>query len=174
MVVAAAYALFHMKTMMKNLKIICFTLLGIVAVIYVVQSMLASRTSLAGFVDDNGRFDLLSRALMELRHHVVIGIGGTTADYKAALGDETPIHNFIVQYMIQFGAIAGLAISGIFCDCFVKAKDDWKYYLGIVFLGGMLFANWQNALYIFPVIVLSIIGSSQTGKKVEYANKIRD
>lgn len=173
MVVAAAYALFHMKTMMKNLKIICFTLLGIVAAIYVVQSMLASRTSLAGFVDDNGRFDLVWRALVELRNNVVIGIGGAGADYSAIFGSEVPIHNAVVQYMIQFGAVAGFLIAGLFLYWFVNSTGNWKYYLGIAFLGGMLVANWQNALFIYPVIVLSIIGSNQTRKKVEDALKIR-
>ena len=173
MVVGAAYTLFHMKTMMKKPKMVILTLLGVIAVLYVVQSMMESRTSLAGFADDNGRFGLLWRALVELRHFVVMGIGGSGADYRAVFGSEVPVHNFVIQYQIQFGAVAGLLIAGIFLDCFVKATGNWKYYLGIVFLGGMLFANWQNALFIVPVIILSIIGSHQTEKKVEYANKIR-
>lgn len=158
--VATIYIVFHLNSMVKNAKILCLLVLGVVAVAYTMQSMLASRSSLTGFIDDNGRVALLQQAYMELKNYFVIGIGGSSSDYNAVFGNETPIHNFVFQYLIQFGVIAGVLIVAFLGDCFLSAKGTWKYYIGIVFLGGMLFTNWQNALFIFPTLILSIIGSN--------------
>ena len=67
------------------------------------------------------------------------------------------VHNFFMAYLVQFGVFGGLAVNSLLIAPVFSPKNKYWYYLCCVVLGGMLFANWHNALYIMPVYILFLM-----------------
>lgn len=155
-VVIAIYFVFHIKETVSSMRVISIIITLVIAAEFIIQRMLDMRTGLNGIMDSNGRSDLIVEAVKLLRNYVFSGIGGCAEDY-AATKLEIVIHNFAVAYLVQFGCIGGLGVNYIIISTIWKYRSDWSYYLIALILGGMMFANWQNAVYIIPVFVLAII-----------------
>ena len=156
---AVCAGLYCMRNIMKIVRSIRVTamliLIGAVG-LYIVQLMLASRSSLKGFADDNGRFETIIEALRLLPGYIFSGIGGSAADYTmSSMG--VSVHNFFVAYLVQFGIFGGLAVNALLLSPVFDAKNRYWYLLICVILGGMLFANWHNALYVVPLYLFFLL-----------------
>ncbi|MBQ8133610.1 MAG: O-antigen ligase family protein [Clostridia bacterium] len=160
MIVALIYAFVHIRKIGRNVLLIPFAAVGIFALAYVINTMLSTRSGLSDFSDDNGRIDLLVNASRQFKNYIITGIGGSEKDYLRLFGDPTPIHNFVIQYMLQFGMVSGLLIMIIYFVPLLRTSGIYKYLTGIIVLGGMFFANWHNALFLFPLMILALIKTS--------------
>lgn len=116
---AILYTIVHFRKAIRSVKITAMLIILAAAAFCIIQMMLLSRTGLDGIADDNGRFDLIFIALKMLPQHIVIGIGGSAADYAATEMGIT-VHNFIVAFLIQFGCIGG------FCRCYFTFNNMEK------------------------------------------------
>lgn len=162
LIVALIYTIFHFKDAITSLKVMVALLLFLITVIYIFQYMLSIRSGLASIIDDNGRSDLIIKAIQLLPNYVFSGIGGSGLDYtQSSLG--MVIHNFAIAYLIQFGCIGGMAVNYMLFSCLWNFKSDWIYFVLITLLGGMMFANWQNCVFVFPIFILCILKSIPKG-----------
>ncbi len=154
------YCVFHMKQLVGSIRVIVTLTLVAAAGLYVVQYMLETRSSLAGIADDNGRVEQIVEAFKTLSQYIFSGIGGSEVDYRSSSIGIT-IHNSMVAYLMQFGVIGGLAVDMLLISPVFSRKSQYWYYLLCILLGGMFFANWQNALFIIPVYILCILEGQQ-------------
>lgn len=149
-VCAGLYCIRNVKKIVRSIRVTAMLILIGAVGLYIVQLMLASRSSLKGFADDNGRFETIIEALRLLPRYIFSGIGGSAADYTmSSMG--VSVHNFFVAYLVQFGIFGGLAVNALLLSPVFDAKNRYWYLLTCVILGGMLFANWHNALYVVPL-----------------------
>lgn len=160
---AMLYCIMNPERIIGSLRGIVFLLLVAVAGVYIIQFMLESRGSLSGIADDNGRIELIGDALKKLPDYIISGIGGSAEDYRS-IGMEKVPHNFVAQYLLQFGVLGGLAlnillISPLF-DCNAHKLDSF-YYLCCVITGGMLFANWHNSVFVIPIYIFALVGQGK-------------
>ena len=108
------------------------------------------------FSVDNGRFETILEALRLLPSYVFSGIGGSAADYTlSSMG--VSVHNFFVAYLIQFGVFGGLVVNTLLLSPVFEPKNKHWYLLVCVVLGGMLFANWHNVLYVVPLYLFFLL-----------------
>lgn len=153
---AAIYCLRNFKQTFKSVKVIAMLFLVVVVGLYTVQFMMESRTSLEGIADDNGRVEQIIAALEALPNYIFSGIGGSEQDVRmSSVGFA--IHNFFMAYLIQFGVFGGLAVNSLLIAPVFSFKNPYWYYLLCVVVGGMFFANWQNAVYIIPIYILFLL-----------------
>lgn len=155
-VCAGLYCIRNIKKIVRSIRVtVMLIVIGAVG-LYIVQLMLASRSSLKGFADDNGRFETIIEALRLLPRYIFSGIGGSAADYTmSSMG--VSVHNFFVAYLVQFGIFGGLAVNALLLSPVFDAKNRYWYLLICVILGGMLFANWHNALYVVPLYLFFLL-----------------
>lgn len=155
-VCAGLYCIRNIKKIVRSIRVTAMLILIGAVGLYIVQLMLASRSSLKGFADDNGRFETIIEALRLLPGYIFSGIGGSAADYTmSSMG--VSVHNFFVAYLVQFGIFGGLAVNALLLSPVFDAKNRYWYLLICVILGGMLFANWHNALYVVPLYLFFLL-----------------
>ena len=155
-VCAGLYCIRNVKKIVRSIRVTAMLILIGAVGLYIVQLMLASRSSLKGFADDNGRFETIIEALRLLPGYIFSGIGGSAADYTmSSMG--VSVHNFFVAYLVQFGIFGGLAVNALLLSPVFDAKNRYWYLLICVILGGMLFANWHNALYVVPLYLFFLL-----------------
>ena len=155
-VCAGLYCIRNVKKIVRSIRVTAMLILIGAVGLYIVQLMLASRSSLKGFADDNGRFETIIEALRLLPSYVFSGIGGSADDYTlSSMGIS--VHNFFVAYLVQFGIFGGLAVNALLLSPVFDAKNRYWYLLTCVILGGMLFANWHNALYVVPLYLFFLL-----------------
>lgn len=155
-VCAGLYCIRNVKKIVRSIRVTAMLILIGAVGLYIVQLMLASRSSLKGFADDNGRFETIIEALRLLPGYIFSGIGGSAADYTmSSMG--VSVHNFFVAYLVQFGIFGGLAVNALLLSPVFDAKNRYWYLLTCVILGGMLFANWHNALYVVPLYLFFLL-----------------
>lgn len=155
-VCAGLYCIRNIKKIVRSIRVTAMLILIGAVGLYIVQLMLASRSSLKGFADDNGRFETIIEALRLLPGYIFSGIGGSAADYTmSSMG--VSVHNFFVAYLVQFGIFGGLAVNALLLSPVFDAKNRYWYLLTCVILGGMLFANWHNALYVVPLYLFFLL-----------------
>ena len=155
-VCAGLYCIRNIKKIVRSIRVTAMLILIGAVGLYIVQLMLASRSSLKGFADDNGRFETIIEALRLLPRYIFSGIGGSAADYTmSSMG--VSVHNFFVAYLVQFGIFGGLAVNALLLSPVFDAKNRYWYPLICVILGGMLFANWHNALYVVPLYLFFLL-----------------
>ena len=155
-VCAGLYCMRNIKKIVRSIRVTAMLILIGAVGLYIVQLMLASRSSLKGFADDNGRFETIIEALRLLPGYIFSGIGGSAADYTmSSMG--VSVHNFFVAYLVQFGIFGGLAVNALLLSPVFDAKNRYWYLLICVILGGMLFANWHNALYVVPLYLFFLL-----------------
>ena len=155
-VCAGLYCIRNAKKIVSNIRVTAMLVLIGAVGLYIVQLMLASRSSLEGFADDNGRFETIIEALRLLPQYMFFGIGGSATDYTlSSMG--VSVHNFFVAYLIQFGIFGGLAVNSLLLSPVLDLKNRHWYLLSCVVLGGMLFANWHNVLYIVPLYLFDLL-----------------
>ena len=155
-VCAGLYCIRNVKKIVRSIRVTALLILIGAVGLYIVQLMLASRSSLKGFADDNGRFETIIEALRLLPGYIFSGIGGSAADYTmSSMG--VSVHNFFVAYLVQFGIFGGLAVNALLLSPVFDAKNRYWYLLICVILGGMLFANWHNALYVVPLYLFFLL-----------------
>lgn len=155
-VCAGLYCIRNIKKIVRSIRVTAMLILVGAVGLYIVQLMLASRSSLKGFADDNGRFETIIEALRLLPGYIFSGIGGSAADYTmSSMG--VSVHNFFVAYLVQFGIFGGLAVNALLLSPVFDAKNRYWYLLICVILGGMLFANWHNALYVVPLYLFFLL-----------------
>ena len=155
-VCAGLYCIRNIKKIVRSIRVTAMLILICAVGLYIVQLMLASRSSLKGFADDNGRFETIIEALRLLPRYIFSGIGGSAADYTmSSMG--VSVHNFFVAYLVQFGIFGGLAVNALLLSPVFDAKNRYWYLLICVILGGMLFANWHNALYVVPLYLFFLL-----------------
>lgn len=155
-VCAGLYCIRNVKKIVRSIRVTAMLILIGAVGLYIVQLMLASRSSLKGFADDNGRFETIIEALRLLPGYIFSGIGGSAADYTmSSMG--VSVHNFFVAYLVQFGIFGGLAVNALLLSPVFDARNRYWYLLICVILGGMLFANWHNALYVVPLYLFFLL-----------------
>lgn len=155
-VCAGLYCIRNIKKIVRSIRVTAMLILVGAVGLYIVQLMLASRSSLKGFADDNGRFETIIEALRLLPRYIFSGIGGSAADYTmSSMG--VSVHNFFVAYLVQFGIFGGLAVNALLLSPVFDARNRYWYLLICVILGGMLFANWHNALYVVPLYLFFLL-----------------
>lgn len=155
-VCAGLYCIRNVKKIVRSIRVTAMLILIGAVGLYIVQLMLASRSSLKGFADDNGRFETIIEALRLLPRYIFSGIGGSAADYTmSSMG--VSVHNFFVAYLAQFGIFGGLAVNALLLSPVFDARNRYWYLLICVILGGMLFANWHNALYVVPLYLFFLL-----------------
>ena len=155
-VCAGLYCIRNIKKIVRSIRVTAMLILVGAVGLYIVQLMLASRSSLKGFADDNGRFETIIEALRLLPRYIFSGIGGSAADYTmSSMGGS--VHNFFVAYLVQFGIFGGLAVNALLLSPVFDARNRYWYLLICVILGGMLFANWHNALYVVPLYLFFLL-----------------
>lgn len=155
-VCAALYCLRNVRKIVGSIRVTVMLILVVAAGMYVIRVMLESRAGLNGFVDDNGRFEPILEALRLLPRYIFTGIGGSAADYlRSSMG--VAIHNFFVAYLIQFGVFGGLVVNALVLSPMADLRNRYWYYLCCVIMGGMLFANWHNSLYIVPLYLFVLL-----------------
>ena len=162
-VCAGLYCIRNVKKIVRSIRVTAMLILIGAVGLYIVQLMLASRSSLKGFADDNGRFETIIEALRLLPGYICSGIGGSAADYTmSSMG--VSVHNFFVAYLVQFGIFGGLAVNALLLSPVFDAKNRYWYLLICVILGGMLFANWHNALYVVPLYLFFLLEGRNDSK----------
>ena len=162
-VCAGLYCIRNIKKIVRSIRVTAMLILIGAVGLYIVQLMLASRSSLKGFADDNGRFETIIEALRLLPGYIFSGIGGSAADYTmSSMG--VSVHNFFVAYLVQFGIFGGLAVNALLLSPVFDAKNRYWYLLTCVILGGMLFANWHNALYVVPLYLCFLLEGRNDSK----------
>lgn len=162
-VCAGLYCIRNIKKIVRSIRVTAMLILIGAVGLYIVQLMLASRSSLKGFADDNGRFETIIEALRLLPRYIFSGIGGSAADYTmSSMG--VSVHNFFVAYLVQFGIFGGLAVNALLLSPVFDAKNRYWYLLICVILGGMLFANWHNALYVVPLYLFFLLEGRNDSK----------
>lgn len=162
-VCAGLYCIRNIKKIVRSIRVTAMLILIGAVGLYIVQLMLASRSSLKGFADDNGRFETIIEALRLLPGYIFSGIGGSAADYTmSSMG--VSVHNFFVAYLVQFGIFGGLAVNALLLSPVFDAKNRYWYLLICVILGGMLFANWHNALYVVPLYLFFLLEGRNDSK----------
>ena len=162
-VCAGLYCIRNIKKIVRSIRVTAMLILVGAVGLYIVQLMLASRSSLKGFADDNGRFETIIEALRLLPRYIFSGIGGSAADYTmSSMG--VSVHNFFVAYLVQFGIFGGLAVNALLLSPVFDAKNRYWYLLICVILGGMLFANWHNALYVVPLYLFFLLEGRNDSK----------
>lgn len=162
-VCAGLYCIRNIKKIVRSIRVTAMLILVGAVGLYIVQLMLASRSSLKGFADDNGRFETIIEALRLLPRYIFSGIGGSAADYTmSSMG--VSVHNFFVAYLVQFGIFGGLAVNALLLSPVFDAKNRYWYLLTCVILGGMLFANWHNALYVVPLYLFFLLEGRNDSK----------
>ncbi len=162
-VCAGLYCIRNIKKIVRSIRVTAMLILIGAVGLYIVQLMLASRSSLKGFADDNGRFETIIEALRLLPGYIFSGIGGSAADYTmSSMG--VSVHNFFVAYLVQFGIFGGLAVNALLLSPVFDAKNRYWYLLTCVILGGMLFANWHNALYVVPLYLFFLLEGRNDSK----------
>lgn len=155
-VCAGLYCIRNAKQVFSNIQVTAMLVIIGAVGLYIVQRMLASRSSLGGFMDDNGRFGTIIEALRLLPQYIFFGIGGSAADYTlSSMGIS--VHNFFVAYLIQFGVCGGLAVNALLFSPVVEPQNKHWYLVVCVVMGGMLFANWHNALYVVPLYLFFLL-----------------
>ena len=70
------------------------------------------------------------------------------------------VHNFFVAYLIQFGVFGGLAVNALLLSPVLEGKNRYWYLVVCVIMGGMLFANWHNVLYVVPLYLIFLLERS--------------
>lgn len=162
-VCAGLYCIRNIKKIVRSIRVTAMLILIGAVGLYIVQLMLASRSSLKGFADDNGRFETIIEALRLLPGYIFSGIGGSAADYTmSSMG--VSVHNFFVAYLVQFGIFGGLAVNALLLSPVFDARNRYWYLLICVILGGMLFANWHNALYVVPLYLFFLLEDRNDSK----------
>ena len=162
-VCAGLYCIRNVKKIVRSIRVTAMLILIGAVGLYIVQLMLASRSSLKGFADDNGRFETIIEALRLLPGYIFSGIGGSAAYYTmSSMG--VSVHNFFVAYLVQFGIFGGLAVNALLLSPVFDAKNRYWYLLICVILGGMLFANWHNALYVVPLYLFFLLEGRNDSK----------
>ena len=162
-VCAGLYCIRNIKKIVRSIRVTAMLILIGAVGLYIVQLMLASRSSLKGFADDNGRFETIIEALRLLPRYIFSGIGGSAADYTmSSMG--VSVHNFFVAYLVQFGIFGGLAVNALLLSPVFDARNRYWYLLICVILGGMLFANWHNALYVVPLYLFFLLEGRNDSK----------
>lgn len=157
---AGLYCIRNLKKIASSIRVTAMLILVGVVGLYVMQLMLASRSSLDGFADDNGRFETIIEALRLLPQYIFNGIGGCAIDYtQSSMG--VSVHNFFVAYLVQFGIFGGLAVNLLLLSPVLDLKNKHWYLLSCVILGGMLFANWHNVLYVVPLYLFFLLESRE-------------
>lgn len=153
---AGLYCIRNLKKIGSSVRVIAMLVFVGIVSLYVMQLMLASRSSLDGFADDNGRFETIIEALRLLPQYIFNGIGGSATDYAlSSMG--VSVHNFFVAYLVQFGLFGGLAVNALLLSpVFDPGKQYWYLALCVI-LGGMLFANWHNVLYVVPLYLFFLL-----------------
>ena len=155
-VCAGLYCIRNAKQVVGSIRVTAMLVILGAAGLYIVQLMLASRSSLDGFADDNGRFETIIEALRLLPRYIFSGIGGSAADYTlSSMGIS--VHNFFVAYLIQFGICGGLAVNALLLSPVFEPQNRYWYLVVCVVMGGMLFANWHNALYVVPLYLFFLL-----------------
>ena len=153
---AAIYCLRNFKQTFKSIQGFAVLFLAGIVGVYLIRFMLESRTGLEGIADGNGRIDQIVAALEMLPNHIFSGIGGSEQDVRMSSIGIT-VHNFFMAYLIQFGVFGGLAVNSLLIAPVFSFKNPYWYYLLCVVVGGMFFANWQNAVYIIPIYILFLL-----------------
>lgn len=157
-VCAGLYCIRNARKVVRSIRVTVMLILLVTIGLYIMQLMLASRASLDGFADDNGRFETIIEAIRLLPQYLFSGIGGSAADYTlSSMGIS--VHNFFVAYLIQFGVFGGLAVNTLLLSPVFEPKNRRWYLLVCIILGGMLFANWHNALYVVPLYLFFLLES---------------
>ena len=157
-VCAGLYCIRNARKVVRSIRVTAMLILLVTIGLYIMQLMLASRASLDGFADDNGRFETIIEAIRLLPQYLFSGIGGSAADYTlSSMGIS--VHNFFVAYLIQFGVFGGLAVNALLLSPVFEPKNRRWYLLVCIILGGMLFANWHNALYVVPLYLFFLLES---------------
>lgn len=155
-VCAGLYCIRNARKIVSSIRVTAMLILIGAVGLYIVQLMLASRSSLEGFADDNGRFETIIEALRLLPQYIFSGIGGSATDYTlSSMG--VSVHNFFVAYLIQFGVFGGFAVNSLLLSPAFALKNRHWYLLSCVILGGMLFANWHNVLYVVPLYLFFLL-----------------
>lgn len=153
---AGVYCIRNIKKIVGSIRVITVLVLVCAVGLYVMQLMLASRSSLDGFADDNGRFETITKALRLMPQYIFNGIGGSAMDYtQSSMG--VSVHNFLVAYFVQFGIVGGLAVNLLLISPLVDIKNKYWYLLLCVIIGGMLFANWHNVLFVVPLYLFFLL-----------------
>lgn len=62
-----------------------------------------------------------------------------------------------MAYLVQFGVCGGLAANALLLVPALNFENKYWYLLCCVIMGGMLFANWHNVLYIVPLYIFSLL-----------------
>ena len=155
-VCAGLYCIRNARKVVGSIRVTAMLILFVAIGLYIMQLMLASRSSLEGFADDNGRFETIIEAIRLLPRYLFSGIGGSAADYTlSSMG--VSVHNFFVAYLIQFGVFGGLAVNTLLLSPVFELQNRHWYLLVCVVLGGMLFANWHNVLYVVPLYLFFLL-----------------
>ena len=155
-VCAGLYCIRNARKVVGSIRVTAMLILLVAIGLYIMQLMLASRSSLEGFADDNGRFETIIEAIRLLPRYLFSGIGGSAADYTlSSMG--VSVHNFFVAYLIQFGVFGGLAVNTLLLSPVFEPKNKHWYLLVCVVLGGMFFANWHNVLYVVPLYLFFLL-----------------
>ena len=167
-VCAGLYCIRNARKVVGSIRVTAMLILIGTVGLYIIQLMLASRSSLKGFADDNGRFETILEALRLLPSYVFSGIGGSAEDYTlSSMGIS--VHNFFVAYLIQFGVFGGLAVNALLLSPVFERKSSHWYLLVCVILGGMLFANWHNVLYVVPLYLFFLL--ERSGEETAFMSK---
>lgn len=153
---AAVYIIRNIKKIVSSVRVTVMLIVAGAVGLYIMQLMLEFRPSLEGFSDDNGRVETIIEAFRLLPKHIFAGIGGSELDYtRSSMGIS--VHNFFVAYLIQFGVFGGLAVNALLLLPVFDMKNRYWYLLSCVIVGGMLFANWHNVLYIVPLYLFDLL-----------------
>ena len=167
-VCAGLYCIRNARKVVGSIRVTAMLILIGTVGLYIMQLMLASRSSLKGFADDNGRFETILEALRLLPSYVFSGIGGSAEDYTLS-NMGISVHNFFVAYLIQFGVFGGLAVNALLLSPVFERKSSHWYLLVCVILGGMLFANWHNVLYVVPLYLFFLL--ERSGEETAFMSK---
>lgn len=153
---AGLYCVRNGKKIGSSIRVLVMLVLVCAVGLYVMQLMLASRSSLTGFADDNGRVETIAEAIRLMPQYIFNGIGGSAVDYtQSSMG--VAVHNFFVAYLVQFGLFGGLAVNSLLLTPVFDPRNQYWYFLLCVILGGMFFANWHNVLYVVPLYLFFLL-----------------
>lgn len=109
--------------------------------------------------DDSGRMETYNKALIVFLDNFLMGIGFGIGNWKAETGFGIP-HNFLIQYLGQFGII-GFTILLLFFRKFLgkyyKFAKQMKWLMILVLAGGMFIPDIASSRFFTVIIIMYMI-----------------
>uniref|UniRef100_UPI0040579FD1 O-antigen ligase family protein n=1 Tax=Agathobacter sp. TaxID=2021311 RepID=UPI0040579FD1 len=155
-VVCALYILLKFKNHIK--KIVPVIIVGFILIPYMWDIFLQLRTN-KNIFDSSGRLESYFKALEIFEENILIGIGFGIENWVEQTNIVIP-HNFIIQYLGQFGLLGSFIILTFLMVFLVKDfnwKGEMKWLFFLTMFGSMFIPDIVSSRFLFVIVILCML-----------------